>query len=102
MGRVSETSFTFEYGASARLVRGVYFLVVTLTVDDRTTALVIRVDCASTHCVLERPWAAHFGLTWESGDPVHIGTAVGGFRSARMSLQGMQIDRFTWETPVAE
>ena len=84
MGRVSETSFTFEYGASARLVRGVY-LPVTLTVDDRTTALVIRVDCASTYCVLERPWAAYFGLTWESGDPVHIGTAVGGFRPICMS-----------------
>ena len=99
MGRVSETSFTFEYSASARLVRGVY-LPVTLTVNDRTTALVIRVDCASTYCVLERPWAAYFGLTWESGDPVHIGTAVGGFQ-AYLHVVGMQIDRFTWETPVA-
>ena len=99
MGRVSETPFTFEYGVSARLVRGVY-LPVTLTVEDHTTGLVIRVDCASTYCVLERPWAAYFGLTWESGDPVHIGTAVGGFQ-AYLHVVGMQIDRFTWETPVA-
>ena len=96
---MSETSFTFEYGASARLVRGVY-LPVTLTVEDRTTALVIRAECASTYCVLERPWAAYFGLTWESGDPVHIGTAGGGFQ-AYLHVVGMQIDRFTWETPVA-
>ena len=41
VGRVSETPLTFEYSASARLVRGVY-LPVTLTVADRTTALVIR------------------------------------------------------------
>ena len=46
------------------------------------------------------PWAAYFGLTWESGDPVHIGTAVGGFQ-AYLHVVGMQIDRFTWETPVA-
>jgi hypothetical protein len=39
MGRVSEATFTFEYSASARLVRGVY-LPVTLTVEDRTTSLV--------------------------------------------------------------
>jgi hypothetical protein len=96
---VSETPFTFEYGAAARLVRGVY-LPVTLTVEDRTTSLVIRVDCASTYCVLERPWAAYFGLTWESGDPVHIGTAVGGFQ-AYVHVVGMQIDRFVWEVPVA-
>jgi len=99
VGRVSETPFTFEYGAATRLVRGVY-LPVTLTVEDRTTALVIRVDCASTYCVLERPWAAYFGLTWESGDPVHIGTAVGGFQ-AYVHVVGMQIDRFVWEVPVA-
>src|SRR5438093_6338375 len=67
VGRVSEALFTFEYSASARLVRGVY-LPVTLTVEDRTSSLVIRVDCASTYCVLERPWAAYFGLTWEHGD----------------------------------
>jgi hypothetical protein len=99
VGRVSETPFTFEYGAAARLVRGVY-LPVTLTVEDRTTALVIRVDCASTYCVLERPWAAYFGFTWESGDPVHIGTAVGGFQ-AYVHVVGIQIDRFVWEAPVA-
>src|SRR4051812_20227035 len=64
VGRVSEVTFTFEYSAAARLVRGVY-LPVTLTVEDRTTSLVIRIDCASTYCVLERPWAAYFGLTWE-------------------------------------
>jgi hypothetical protein len=96
---VSEPSFTFEYSASARLVRGVY-LPVTLPVADRTTALVIRVDCASTYCILERPWAAYFGLTWESGDPVYIGTAGGGFQ-AYLHVVEMQIDRFTWETPVA-
>src|SRR2546428_8034037 len=39
VGRVSEAPFTFEYSASARLVRGVY-LPVTLTVEDRTTSLV--------------------------------------------------------------
>jgi len=65
VGRVSQALFTFEYNASAQLVRGVY-LPVTLT-------------CASTYCVLKRPWAAYFELTWERGDPVHIGTALGGF-----------------------
>jgi hypothetical protein len=96
---VSEIPFTFEYSASARLVRGVY-LPVTLTVEDRTTSLVIRVDCASTYCVLERPWAEYFGLTWDSGDLIHIGTAVGGFQ-AYLHVLGLQIDRFSWETPVA-
>ena len=96
---MSELPFTFESSASAQLVRGVY-LPVTLTVEDRTTSLVIRVDCASTYCVLERPWAAYFGLTWESGEPVHIGTAVGGFQ-AYLHIFGVQIDRFRWETPVA-
>ena len=96
---MSEASFTFEYSASARLVRGVY-LPVMLTVADRTTALVIRVDCASTSCILERPWAAYCGRTWESGDPVFIGAAVGGFQ-ASLHVVEMHIDRFTWETPVA-
>jgi hypothetical protein len=99
VGRVSEALFTFEYSAAARLVRGVY-LPVTLTVEDHTTSLVIRVDCASTYCVLERPWAAYFGLTWERGDPIHIGTAMGGFQ-AYLHIVHVQIDRFTWETPVA-
>jgi hypothetical protein len=96
---VSEFLLTFEYSASARLIRGVY-LPVTLTVEDRTTSLVIRVDCASTYCVLERPWAEYFGLTWDSGELIHIGTAVGGFQ-AYLHILGLQIDRFTWETPVA-
>src|SRR4029434_5942345 len=43
VGRVSETPFTFEYGAAARLVRGVY-LSVTLTSDDRTHSLVLPID----------------------------------------------------------
>ena len=38
--------------------------------------------------------------TWESGDPVDIGTAVGGFQ-AYLHVVGMQIDRCTWETSVA-
>ena len=54
----------------------------------------------SPYCVLERPWAEYFGLTWESGDPLHIGTAVGGFPAYLHGLS-MQIDRFSWETPVA-
>lgn len=62
MGRVTEIPFMFEYSASARLVHSVY-LPVTLTVEDRTISLVLRVDCASTYCVLERPWASYFGLT---------------------------------------
>jgi hypothetical protein len=90
VGRVSETPFTFEYSASAQLVRGVY-LPVTLTVEDRTTSLVIRVDCASTYCVLERPWAAYFGLIWEQGDSVQIGTAMGGFQ-AYLHIMRVQID----------
>jgi hypothetical protein len=36
---------------------------------------------------------------WEQGDPVHIGTTVGGFQ-AYLHVVGVQIDRFTWETPV--
>jgi len=96
---VSEATFTFEYSAAARLVRGVY-LPVTLTVEDRTTSRVMRVDCASTYCILERPWAAYFGLTWERGAPVHIGTAMGGFEAYLHSVS-VQIDRFTWGIPVA-
>ena len=99
MGRVSETTFTFEYSAYARRVRGVY-LPITLTAGGHTAHLVVRVDCASTYCVLERPWAEYFGLSWESGDLIHIGTAVGGFQAYLHTL-GMQIDRFSWETPVA-
>jgi hypothetical protein len=57
-------------------------------------------DCASTYGVLERPWADYCGLTWDSGDSVHIGTAVGGFQ-AYLHVLGIQIGRFSWETPVA-
>jgi hypothetical protein len=99
VGLVSDTAFTFEYSAYARHVRGVY-LPVTFTVGERSTHLILRVDCAATYGVLERPWAAYFGLTWEQGDPVHIGTAVGGFQ-AYLHVVRVQIDRFTWDTPVA-
>lgn len=91
--------FTFDYSSYARRVRGVYMPVI-LSVADRTAHLIVRVDCASTYCVLERPWAAYFGLTWDSGDPIHIGTAVGGFQ-AYLHVVGVQIDRFSWEAPVA-
>jgi hypothetical protein len=96
---VSKAIFRFEYSAYTHRVRGVY-LPVTLTVGNRSAHLVVRVDCASTYCVLERPWADYFGLTWDSGDPVHIGTAVGGFQ-AYLHVLGIQIDCFSWETPVA-
>jgi hypothetical protein len=96
---VSEVSFAYDYGADARRVRGVY-LPVALMVDNLSTQLIVRVDCASTYCVLERPWATHFGLTWEAGDPVRIGTATGGFQ-AHVHTIGLQIDRFRWEAPVA-
>ena len=96
---MSEADFTFEYSAYTRHVRGVY-LPVTLTAGDQAAHLVVRVDCASTYCVLERPWAEYFGLTWDSGDPLHIGTAVGGFQ-AYLHVLGVQIDRFRWETPIA-
>jgi hypothetical protein len=76
------------------------YLPVILTVGDQVAHLVVRVDCASTYCVLERPWAEYFGLTWDSGDPLHIGTAVGGFQ-AYLHVFGVQIDRFRWEAPVA-
>jgi hypothetical protein len=76
------------------------YVPVTLRVGERTAHLVVRVDCASTYCVIERPWADYFGLTWDSGDLLHIGTAVGGFQ-AYLHVLGMQIDRFSWETPVA-
>jgi hypothetical protein len=99
VGRVSDATFTFEYSLYTRRVRGVY-LPVTLTVGDRTAHLVVRVDCASTYCVLERPWAHYFGLAWDSGDPIYIGTAVGGFQ-AYLHVFGVQIDRFSWETPIA-
>src|SRR5262249_47157048 len=99
VGQVSDTTFTFEYSAYTRHVRGVY-LPVTFTVGERSTHLILRVDCAATYGVLERPWAAYFGLTWEQGDPVHIGTAVGGFQ-AYLHVVRVQIDRFTWDTPVA-
>ena len=96
---MSEAAFTFEYSAYTRRVRGVYLPVI-LTVGDQVAHLVVRVDCASTYCVLERPWAEYFGLTWDSGDPLHIGTAVGGFQ-AYLHVFGVQIDRFRWEAPVA-
>jgi len=99
VGRVSNPIFTFDYSPYARRVRGVY-VPVTLSVADRATHLIVRVDCASTYCVLERPWAAYFGLTWDRGDPIHIGTAVGGFQ-AYLHVMGIQIDRFSWEAPVA-
>jgi hypothetical protein len=96
---VSGASFTFDYSPYARHIRGVY-LPVTLSVADRAAHLIIRVDCASTYGVLERPWAAYFGLTWDSGDPLYIGTAVGGFQ-AYLHVVSLQIDRFRWEAPVA-
>ena len=99
MGRVNDATFTFEYSAYARHVRGVY-LPVTLMVGAQTAHLILRVDCAATYSVLERPWAAYFGLTWESGDLIHIGTAVGGFQ-AYLHIMRVQIDRFIWEAPVA-
>ena len=69
--RVSETTFTFEYSAYTRRVRAVY-LPVTLTAGSHTAHLVMRVDCASTYCVLERPWAEYFELSWESRDLIHV------------------------------
>jgi hypothetical protein len=85
VGRVSEVVFTFKYSLYSHRVRGVY-IPVTLTVGDRAAHLVVRVDCASTYCVLERPWAEYFGLMWDSGDLIHIGTAVGDSRPTCMSL----------------
>jgi hypothetical protein len=41
-----------------------------------------------------------FGLTWEQEEPVHIATVVGAFW-VYLHVVGMQIDRFTWEAPVA-
>jgi hypothetical protein len=96
---VSESIFTYNYSPDATRVRGIY-LPVELRVDERITQLVLRVDCASTYCVLERPWATYFGLHWEAGDAVWIGTATGGFQ-AFMHTIGLQIDQFRWETPVA-
>lgn len=99
VGRVSGASFPFDYSPYARRVRGVY-VPVTLSVADRAAHLIVRVDCASTYCVLERPWAGYFGFTWASGDPIYIGTAVGGFQ-AYLHVVSLQIDRFRWEAPVA-
>jgi len=99
VGRVSQSTYTFNYSLYARRVCGVY-LPVTLTVGDRTASLILRLDCASTYCVLERPWADYFGLAWESGEPVRIGTAMGGFQ-AYLHILELQIDRFHWEAPVA-
>ena len=99
MGRVSDATFTFDYSLYARRVRGIY-LPVTLNVGDITVSLILRLDCASTYCVLERPWANYFGLTWEAGEPVRIGTVIGGFRAC-LHVLGLQITRFHWEAPVA-
>lgn len=99
MGSVSESTFTFNYSLYARHMRGIY-LPATLSVGDITASLIIRLDCASTYCVLERSWADYFGLTWESGEPVRIGTVMGGFQ-AYLHILGLQIDRFRWEAPVA-
>jgi hypothetical protein len=73
---------------------------VTLAVGKRQTHVILWVDSAATYCVLERPWATYFGLSWESGDPIHIGTAVGEF-DAYLHIVSLQIDRFLWEAPVA-
>jgi hypothetical protein len=96
---VSEPAFPFDYSAPARHVRGVY-LPVTLASGARQTHVVLRVDSAATYCVLERPWAVYFGLTWDDGDPISIGTAVGGFQ-AYLHVISLQIDRFRWDAPVA-
>jgi hypothetical protein len=96
---VSAHTFAFDYSAAARHVRGVY-LPVTLAVGPRQAHLLLRVDSAATYCVPERPWAAYFGLTWDEGDPVSIGTAVGGFQ-AYLHVVSLQIDRFRWEAPIA-
>jgi hypothetical protein len=96
---VSEPSFAFDYSAPARHVRGVY-LPVTLASGAQQTHVMLRVDSAATYCVLERPWAAYFGLIWDEGNPVSIGTAVGGFQ-AYLHVLSLQIDRFRWEAPVA-
>lgn len=96
---MSESAFTYYYGLDATRVRGIY-LPAELRVDERITQLVLRVDCASTYCVLERPWAAYLGLQWEAGDAIRIGTATGGFQAFIHTI-GLQIDRFRWEAPVA-
>jgi len=96
---MSEASFVYDYAAHASRVRGVY-LPVTFSVESRATTVVMRVDCASTYCVLERSWAPRFGLTWEDGDAVSIGTATGTFQ-AYLHVIGIQIDQFRWEAPVA-
>ena len=99
MAAVSESAFVYDYAPDATRVRGVY-LPVALQVEERRTQVVLRVDCASTHCVLERPWATYFGLQWEAGDAVRIGTATGGFQAFIHTIE-LQIDRFRWEAPVA-
>lgn len=96
---MSETSFIYDYGTEASRVRGVY-LPVAFTVDARTTTAVIRVDCASIYCVLERSWAVRFGLMWEDGQMITIGTATGHFQ-AYLHVIELQIDQFRWEVPVA-
>ena len=62
--------------------------------------VVLRVDSAATYYVLERPWAVYFGLIWDEGAPVSIGTAVGSFQ-AYLHVLSLQIDRFRWDASVA-
>ena len=90
---MSEAAFTFEYSLYSRRGRGVY-LPVTLTAGNLAAHLVVRVDCASTYCVLGRPWAEYFGLAWDSGDPSYISAwQLGGFQ-AYLHVLGSKIDRF--------
>lgn len=91
--------FTFNYSSYSRRLRGVY-LPVTVTSGDNATSMVLRVDSASTYCVLERSWADYFNLEWESGDSMRIVTVIGGFQAFMHTLE-LQIDQFHWQVPVA-
>lgn len=76
------------------------YLPVTINARDNIANLVLRVDSASTYCVLERPWADYFNLSWGSGDSIRIGTVIGGFQAFMHTLE-IQVDRFYWQAPVA-
>jgi len=96
---VENALFTFNYSSYSRRLRGVY-LPLTITAETNAANLILRVDSASTYCVLERSWADYFNLSWEDGDPIRIGTVTGGFQ-AFIHILELQIDQFYWQAPIA-
>jgi hypothetical protein len=83
-----------DYAHLARSSRGV-FVQIRLTANSVSTwDLDVRVDSASTFCVLGRQWADLLGLDWEGGSSLMISTAGGPFQAR---LHEITFDLLDWE-----